>query len=291
MATDKRPFAKIDVNWPMNPKWFIVERSIRDQMQDAMQDALPVAMPDAMQELRFAFLEAQHLHIVSILYCAQYCTDGLFPVDAVKSIGRCVHEEAVTALFDVGMWINKPGGMAEVRDYLEHQTSAEEIRLASEKGRKGASVRWGNDASGNASGNANRNATGNASGIANKNKNKNKKDTPYKSPTGDEFDRFWSAYPRKAAKQKARTKFAAACNRTDVETIIAGAQRLAADPNLPEQTYIPYPTTWLERDGWDDEPLPARYVPQRPSDLAFEADMRAAQMSDQSRLQIGGGQL
>lgn len=71
------------------------------------------------------------------------------------------------------------------------------------------------------------------------------------------FDEFWEAYPRKVGKQKARAKYAAAVKRSQSEdTVIEGARRLAADPNLPEQKFIPHPTTWLERDGWDDEPLP-----------------------------------
>lgn len=65
-------------------------------------------------------------------------------------------------------------------------------------------------------------------------------------------------YPRKVGKKTAKTKYAAAVKRAgDEQTVIDGAQRLAADPNLPEQRYIPHPTTWLERDGWDDEPLPS----------------------------------
>lgn len=74
----------------------------------------------------------------------------------------------------------------------------------------------------------------------------------------DRFDQFWEAYPRKVGKQKARTKFTAACKRVDAQAVIEGARRLAADPNLPEAQFIPHPSTWLERDGWEDEPLPAR---------------------------------
>ena len=73
------------------------------------------------------------------------------------------------------------------------------------------------------------------------------------------FDAFWNAYPRKVGKQTARKKFDAAAKRTgSPEIVIAGAHRLANDPNLPEKNFIPYPSTWLERDGWEDEPLPAR---------------------------------
>ena len=73
------------------------------------------------------------------------------------------------------------------------------------------------------------------------------------------FNEFWDAYPRKVGKQKARGKYATAVKRAgDEQTVIDGAHRLANDPNLPEQKFIPHPTTWLERDGWEDEPLPAR---------------------------------
>lgn len=105
------------------------------------------------------------------------------------------------------------------------------------------------------------------------------------------FDLFWSAYPRKVGKQKARAKFTAALKRASAETIIAGVQRLALDLNLPEKQFIPHPTTWLERDGWEDEPLPARGRQTR-SQQAWEADMRgflAEEAEEQAaRFQIGG---
>src|SRR5690625_886628 len=150
MARDKRPYAQIDVGWHMNPKWFQVERSLRDAMPDAMPDALLHALQDAKQ-----------LHITSILYSAQARWDGMFPVAAVKSFARSTYEEAVTALFEVGMWINHPGGMAEIRHFLKHQPSSSDLEDASERAKKAANARWEN-AERNASGNAERNASGNA---------------------------------------------------------------------------------------------------------------------------------
>src|SRR5690625_650728 len=152
MARDKRPYAQIDVGWHMNPKWFQVERSLRDAMPDAMPDALLHALQDAKQ-----------LHMTSILYSAQARSDGVFPVDAVKSFARSTYEESVTALFEVGMWINHPGGMAEIRHFLRHQQSASELESASERARNAAKSRWEN-----ASSNAGRNASGNARGNAEK---------------------------------------------------------------------------------------------------------------------------
>lgn len=73
------------------------------------------------------------------------------------------------------------------------------------------------------------------------------------------FEEFWKTYPRKVGKQKAIAKYKAATNRATPEEIIDGAHRLANDPNLPEQLFIPHATTWLERNGWEDEPLPVRF--------------------------------
>lgn len=154
MARDKRQYAQIDVGWYMNPKWFQVERALRLAMPNAMPDALLHALQDAKQ-----------LHLVSILYSAQARWDGRFPVEAVKSFARASHEESVTALFEVGMWINHPGGMAEVHDYLQHQPSAAELDDASSKAKKAAAARWAKpetDASSNAVSNAQRNALSNA---------------------------------------------------------------------------------------------------------------------------------
>ena len=82
--------------------------------------------------------------------------------------------------------------------------------------------------------------------------------TTPRTPAPSRFDEFWTAYPRKVGKDKARTAYRTACRRTPEQTVIDGAHRLAADPNLPEAQFIPHPTTWLTRGGWDDEPLPAR---------------------------------
>lgn len=72
------------------------------------------------------------------------------------------------------------------------------------------------------------------------------------------FEEFWGVYPRKVGKDKARTAYASAIRRTDENAVIVGAIRLASDPNLPEKQFIPHPTTWLNRGGWEDEALPTK---------------------------------
>lgn len=104
----------------------------------------------------------------------------------------------------------------------------------------------------------------NAQNVGSRTKGSQTHNLSERESRSDRFDDFWDAYPRKVGKKKARVKFAAAVKAAgDAQRVIDGALRLAADPNLPEKQFIPHPTTWLERGGWDDEPLPSR-SPSRP---------------------------
>ncbi|MES5383875.1 hypothetical protein [Mycolicibacterium conceptionense] len=71
------------------------------------------------------------------------------------------------------------------------------------------------------------------------------------------FERWWHHYPRKAGKRKAFAAWQSARRRATDEQLIEGAKRYAADPNRTDQ-FTKYPEGWLSRDGWDDDPLPAR---------------------------------
>lgn len=77
------------------------------------------------------------------------------------------------------------------------------------------------------------------------------------------FGAFWEAYPRKVGKPKARTAYDRALKRSDAATILAAAKRYRDDPNRMAE-FTAHPTTWLNRDGWDDEPLPGTGTRQRP---------------------------
>lgn len=75
-----------------------------------------------------------------------------------------------------------------------------------------------------------------------------------------EFKKFYEVYPRKREPLAAKRAYLKALQIVDADTILAGAVRLANDPNLPEKQFIPYPATWLNAGGWDDEPYPARVI-------------------------------
>lgn len=71
------------------------------------------------------------------------------------------------------------------------------------------------------------------------------------------FDDFWESYPRRVGKKAAQRAWEL-IDESIVDEVVEGVRRMAADPNLPPKQYIPYPATWLNRGGWDDEPYPTR---------------------------------
>ena len=71
-----------------------------------------------------------------------------------------------------------------------------------------------------------------------------------------EFETFWSTYPRREAKRQAWKAWGKALERATPEQITAGARRYASDPNRSEQ-FTKHGATWLNADGWEDEPLPS----------------------------------
>ena len=78
-------------------------------------------------------------------------------------------------------------------------------------------------------------------------------------PPADGFELFWTAYPRKVAKAAALKAWPRAVKAAggNVAPIVAGAWRLADDPNR-EEAFTPHPATWLNAERWNDPPLPDR---------------------------------
>ena len=113
----------------------------------------------------------------------------------------------------------------------------------------------------------------------------------------DRFDEFWNLVPRKAKKPAARKAFAAAVKRAEggAQTVIDGMSRYADDPNLPdphgpEARFILHPATWLNNDGWDDPPLPARGSAGNAGKSARGASpARSVAPGDLLGLMVGGG--
>lgn len=71
-----------------------------------------------------------------------------------------------------------------------------------------------------------------------------------------QFAEFWSVYPRRDDKPRARRAFSKALERADFDAILGGAQRYRDDPNR-KPGFTKMPATWLNADAWDNPPLPA----------------------------------
>lgn len=74
------------------------------------------------------------------------------------------------------------------------------------------------------------------------------------------FTDFWAMYPRKDDKRAAILAFERAARRAPIEVIVAGAQRYRDDPNR-DPAFTKLPATWLNRDSWENAPLPTQIRP------------------------------
>lgn len=87
----------------------------------------------------------------------------------------------------------------------------------------------------------------------NKNKDKNKKKNKDKCLTREEFDRFWSVYPRKVGKEKALAAFAKV--EVPLQVLLDALDKQVRSPQWKKDNgeFIPHPATWLNGKRWEDE--------------------------------------
>jgi len=90
-------------------------------------------------------------------------------------------------------------------------------------------------------------------------KEKDSKDTiPKKSKSKSDIDLefeeiFWPQYPRRIDKQPALKSFRAARKKTDLEIIMAGVLRYAAERDGHDEKFTKYPSRWLNNKCWLNE--------------------------------------
>jgi hypothetical protein len=99
-------------------------------------------------------------------------------------------------------------------------------------------------------------STGSVQPIPDINTNRNTDSKPDVS-VSDDFDQFWSAYPKKVGKQAARKAWSAKVNKSKpaIEDIIAAVNAAKESKQWQDESgrYIPNPSTWINRHGWHDE--------------------------------------
>lgn len=77
------------------------------------------------------------------------------------------------------------------------------------------------------------------------------------------FDEFWEQYPKKKSKKKARELFAKLDEATKDKVIKDVVERSCHDRDWlkDDGRYIPYPTTYLNNESWEDVWTPKRREP------------------------------
>jgi len=198
--------------------------------------------------------QAFRVHVQALCYCGQHLTNGFVPAGLAPV---AVTKELVAH----GLWSPMKDGF-EVHDYLAYNPSREQVLSTRDSkriaGAIGAASRYLSN--GDSTSDSRTVAGGSYKGLGNVGLDLREKES---------FEVFWTAYPRKVGKRKAESAFRQALRRAAVTVIIAGAERYRDDPNR-ENEFTAHPTTWLNRDGWADDPLPARGRRQR-TDTAVDS--------------------
>lgn len=212
--------------------------------------------------------------IVELLgYCSRNLTDGFIPAEMMA---RLVDPDELASLMDAGFTRKHPGGYM-IHDYLDWQESREEVQKRSAKrsiaGKRGAAKRWQNDGKSHGKRDGKHHGKRDGKTMADTDTDTevntcsllehsiNEQKPLLTASAASVFEKFWTTYPRKVGKARAEKAFSKEIKTTPPGDIIAGAERLANDPNLPDKSFIPHPATWLTRAGWLDEPHPAREKP------------------------------
>jgi len=70
----------------------------------------------------------------------------------------------------------------------------------------------------------------------------------------EKFEKFWKEYPKKVAKKEAKKVFIRVCP-IDESTLMAGLAKWKQTDQWKKDKgrFIPYPTTWLNQERWNDE--------------------------------------
>lgn len=165
---------------------------------------------------------------------------------------------------------------ADPRDGLRRNVRLELIRQQqqlrrgelSERGKKGAGVRYGYSHS-NGHGDSDSYGHGGRHAFLFQSEGSESsppsvgigKDLDITSTSAREFASFWQTYPRKVGKREALKAWQqTAKERPPIAVVLAALARLACSEQwtIDDGRFVPHPSTWLRRGGWDDEVLPRR---------------------------------
>lgn len=212
-------------------------------------------------------LEAVGLHTLALSWSAAQLTDGFIPRPQAARLAGGNVDDLISALLQAGLWDNSERGY-QIHDYLDYNPSREQVlaqrEAQKEAGRRTAALRWGRstDRSTDSSSYSSTDRSPHSSPVAppigdgvgdecSRTRTRTHKSKSLEEPP--EFGAFWSLYPRRVSKGQAQRALAAALKKTDINTILAALERQLPDLNRREKKYIPYPSTWLNGERWEDD--------------------------------------
>lgn len=204
-------------------------------------------------------------------------------LDAIEPLSDAERGRLFTALLEYGRTGVAPqlGGnerflfpMMKAQIDRDKATMEAESSTFSEAGKKGAKARWQGYKKDSLDSQAKPGYKND--GLDGKEEDKDKeedkeedkdKNIPPKSPQGDLFERFWAAYPKKKSKGQARKAWDKLhVDSTMLATILQAVERAKQSEDWQKDggQYIPYPATWLNAEGWEDEEPGPDPPPDRP---------------------------
>lgn len=203
------------------------------------------------------------------------CPDSVAVFARRTGLRESVVSEALGFLFETGRLLKNDAGIHNpvALDVLSEQT--EKADLLRSKAVKGAKARWEKTKRNQQNGHA----RGNAQAMPNDAESRRKKERESENPSSpsldlesetpssfgqlalttgsvssDEFETFWSAYPKKVAKIAAKRAFASARKRIKFGAMLSMLEvHKARWRDRGDAQYVPNPATWLNGNRWEDQ--------------------------------------
>lgn len=195
-------------------------------------------------------------YITTLCWMGQHETDGRVP-DGLLT------EDVVAELRSRGLLEYDPHGAYVIHNWIERQKSHDELE-ALRQARRAAGSRGG---LAKAKANAKQTPSKNVAEVEVEVELKEQLQEQELTTLSlrDDFEAFYSTFPpaRKGARRPVRKAWDQALKRgIDPDIIITAAAAFRSDPNR-EDAYTPGAAAWLNRDGWEEPPLPVRRRPKR----------------------------
>ncbi|TBG78602.1 hypothetical protein ELG76_04100 [Rhizobium leguminosarum] len=74
----------------------------------------------------------------------------------------------------------------------------------------------------------------------------------------NDFNEFWSLYPRRVSKRTAQKAWDKETKQTAPEVILSGLRRQLPYLQSRDAQFIPHASTWLNQGRWEDETQPVQ---------------------------------